>query len=864
MGDLQLCPEQAGVVSAALADDDPPLSPSPASTFRSVFPPSHPPNPHPSAIGASTWRQAEQATEDVIRHIQPTVVSEQRRKTVVEYVQRLIRSFLSCEVFSFGSVPLKTYLPDGDIDLTAIGIVNSDDALAADVRAVLEGEEYNKDAEFEIKDVQYIHAEVKLVKCLVQNIVVDISFNQIGGLCTLCFLEQVDRLIGKDHLFKRSIILIKAWCYYESRILGAHHGLISTYALETLVLYIFHLFHSSLYGPLAVLYRFLDYYSKFDWDNYCISLNGPVAISSLPDLSAETPDNNGGGDLLLTKEFLRSCVANFSVPARGSESNPRIFVKKHLNIVDPLRECNNLGRSVNRGNFFRIRSAFSFGARKLGQLLLLPTMRITDEVNMFFSNTMDRHGSGERPDVLNLIPRCLDGPPVESNEAAIVQTEQIGIEEVQRLSSGNLTYDDLGDLSEEVKNIRISGSIDHEGQKQSQKLPYNTEQSRKKMESSAVNDGPLVLMGDTREHSSAWASCSRNISENHRVSGSTNGSGISSFRISYHDCRDFIRDPVYSANFDSSHNNSDLPLTEEMRNSLPPGYYEPELSSGSIFLVGDHGKACQSESPRVANYTLSGSEGNHTNGGGVISNEMSDLSGDYDTHLNSLVYAKWCQEQIIGTYYLPIHQSPSYHYPRHQDVWNIDSVYTAINANAVLPASPFSPTASYPINSTFSSSTYGTEDVPKPRGTGTYFPNMNYRANRERHSHGRGKNLVSKNQVSRPENNGRIEASHDTNLLNKSTMLSTYSGSGHARPSSFNAPHSSSRLGMQKGLPQSNGLNVPLELGSLEFGSLGPLPLRAPLPALGRKLDLTNSQQGFGITNTSSLPRSAANSNKER
>ncbi|PRQ57035.1 hypothetical protein RchiOBHm_Chr1g0343851 [Rosa chinensis] len=68
---------------------------------------------------------------------------------------------------------------------------------------------------------------------------VDISFNQLGGLCTLCFLEQVDRLIGKHHLFKRSIILIKAWCYCESRILGAHHGLISTYGLVTLVLFIY-------------------------------------------------------------------------------------------------------------------------------------------------------------------------------------------------------------------------------------------------------------------------------------------------------------------------------------------------------------------------------------------------------------------------------------------------------------------------------------------------------------------------------------------------------------------------------------------------------------------------------------------------
>jgi hypothetical protein len=38
--------------------------------------------------------------------------------------------------------------------------------------------------------------------------------------------DSVCRLIfffGKDHLFKRSIMLIKNWCYYESYILGAQH-----------------------------------------------------------------------------------------------------------------------------------------------------------------------------------------------------------------------------------------------------------------------------------------------------------------------------------------------------------------------------------------------------------------------------------------------------------------------------------------------------------------------------------------------------------------------------------------------------------------------------------------------------------------
>jgi hypothetical protein len=28
----------------------------------------------------------------------------------------------------------------------------------------------------------------------------------------------------------------------------------------------------------------LDYFSKFDWENYCVSLNGPVCKSSLPDI----------------------------------------------------------------------------------------------------------------------------------------------------------------------------------------------------------------------------------------------------------------------------------------------------------------------------------------------------------------------------------------------------------------------------------------------------------------------------------------------------------------------------------------------------------------------------------------------------
>ncbi|KAI7732956.1 hypothetical protein M8C21_004242 [Ambrosia artemisiifolia] len=289
-------------------------------------------------LDSERWLIAEERTAELITCIQPNQPSEERRNAVADYVQRLIMKCFPCQV--------------------------------------------------------------KIIKCLVENIVVDISFNQLGGLCTLCFLEEVDHLINHNHLFKRSIILIKAWCYYESRILGAHHGLISTYALETLVLYIFHVFNNSFAGPLEVLYRFLEFFSNFDWDNFCVSLWGPVPINSLPDVTAEPPRKDSG-ELLLNKLFLDACSSVYAVYPSGQDNQGQPFISKHFNVVDPLRVSNNLGRSVSKGNFYRIRSAFSLGAKKLKRFLDCPKENVVTEVTNFFTNTWDRHGNGIRPDAPN-------------------------------------------------------------------------------------------------------------------------------------------------------------------------------------------------------------------------------------------------------------------------------------------------------------------------------------------------------------------------------------------------------------------------------------------------------------------------------
>ncbi|XP_024020973.1 uncharacterized protein LOC21400579 isoform X2 [Morus notabilis] len=447
-------------------------------------------------LDSERWLKAEERTADLIACIQPNPPSEERRSAVAHYVQRLITKCFSCQVFTFGSVPLKTYLPDGDIDLTAFSKnQNLKETWAHQVRDMLENEEKNEKAEFHVKEVQYIQAEVKIIKCLVENIVVDISYNQLGGLCTLCFLDEVDNLINQNHLFKRSIILIKAWCYYESRILGAHHGLISTYALETLVLYIFHVFNNTFAGPLEVLYRFLEFFSKFDWDNFCVSLWGPVPICSLPDVTAEPPRKDGG-DLLLSKLFLDACSSVYAVFPSGQENQGQPFVSKHFNVIDPLRINNNLGRSVSKGNFFRIRSAFAFGAKRLGRLLDCPKEDLLFEVNQFFMNTWDRHGSGHRPDAPKNDLRCLR----LSNHDQLHETE------------------DIRNSMSRKKNEILST---HETQDDGTHGSYNRPSQQGSLESTSRSSGVSTLSRNQSQKNS-WISNNSRISDHIKKETSSN------------------------------------------------------------------------------------------------------------------------------------------------------------------------------------------------------------------------------------------------------------------------------------------------------------------------------------------------------
>lgn len=102
----------------------------------------------------------------------------------------------------------------------------------------------------------------------------------------------------------------------------------------------------SIFGPilLSVLQEFVG---KKNMASVFLSLVCLLLLTKVSFLWAERGDSCDGDNLLLTSEFVGHFVDMFSAPSKGIETKPNPFKMKYLNIMDPLKKDNNLGRCVN-------------------------------------------------------------------------------------------------------------------------------------------------------------------------------------------------------------------------------------------------------------------------------------------------------------------------------------------------------------------------------------------------------------------------------------------------------------------------------------------------------------------------------------
>jgi DNA polymerase sigma len=116
-------------------------------------------------------------------------------------------------IFGVGSSMLRSYLPESDIDLTLIT-----SKYGADLKKSLESiflalfsiiNEESNQRDIIVRNIEFVNARTNVVHCVVNNTNVDITVNQFKAFSSLVFLEEADRAIGCNHLFKKSVILIK-------------------------------------------------------------------------------------------------------------------------------------------------------------------------------------------------------------------------------------------------------------------------------------------------------------------------------------------------------------------------------------------------------------------------------------------------------------------------------------------------------------------------------------------------------------------------------------------------------------------------------------------------------------------------------
>ncbi|CAL6083155.1 NT_PAP_TUTase_domain-containing protein [Hexamita inflata] len=213
-----------------------------------------------------------QRCDCLLQLIGPTSENYKLRQDTFKLIsQQILQRLPSALLVPYGSFVSKCYLFNSDIDFCCW-------APSQDVKETFVAVQKILQSIPDIQQIQPIDAEVPVIKCSYMGIGCDISFSQPAGILTAYMLELLDQTIQKNHLYKRSLVLIQNYCLNESHTLGSHNFMLSSYALRTMVAFI--LFQQpQISSPLQTLVAFLDFFGNFDFENNVVTLFGVMSQS---------------------------------------------------------------------------------------------------------------------------------------------------------------------------------------------------------------------------------------------------------------------------------------------------------------------------------------------------------------------------------------------------------------------------------------------------------------------------------------------------------------------------------------------------------------------------------------------------------
>lgn len=378
------------------------------------------------------------------------------------------------------------------------------------------------------------------------------------------------------------------------------------------------------------------------------------------------------------------------------------------------------------GNFYRIRSAFTYGAKKLGGILLQPEDDIADGLCNFFFNTLDRHGNGQRPDVQvpRPIRRYSGYSPAETNSCA---AERVILE--SKSDTNGSSHDGTKSLNESGLESKCNSENEEEKGTMEvllSKLSFEAEHHDTK------NALDHRFFGDAKDLATYRVEGLKIRNDLPKYSELSGLNSMSPAGTPYLAPHLYFSNSILS-NGKKTNGSSDLiPLQK-----FPKDHYAgvSRGSNGSINGRGDEdpapGRPNAARLKAVSNletlHHITGDWPSASARSPYPSSPLSDLSGDYENQLNCLQYGRRCYDYVSNAQVLPRHPPPPsvFHGKNLREAIQHSSQFKRNGFSQNMGSGVMPNTAFYAVNPLIIPTTsLGLEDVPKPRGTGTYFPNM--------------------------------------------------------------------------------------------------------------------------------------------
>jgi hypothetical protein len=275
----------------------------------------------------------------------PQLPQLQYRSSALALLKRLVRAIIGVMSYDIGFYPIRCFLSDDGIKLTvmlnqtqlAFWQTTLTDKLKHFIDNTLETNRFLEQSQSDqlddcrillnhhLKSVQQgliseralssmpasVGSAYKVIG-VIDNLEFEVTANNRSELCFLEFYEEIDILIGQNHLFKRSVILIRSWWMYEAPSYVANelnsnpamggmggvtspmYGNVSNQSgiqeisslfpsdniLVIMIISIFNRFHQQITHPFLALLLFLKEYSSFDYYNAAISIFGPLSYEN--------------------------------------------------------------------------------------------------------------------------------------------------------------------------------------------------------------------------------------------------------------------------------------------------------------------------------------------------------------------------------------------------------------------------------------------------------------------------------------------------------------------------------------------------------------------------------------------------------